>query len=99
MEPQNDRIINGLLKADIGLLTSDAVQARLSQDVAIHVDQRRSAHDLWPCVWFLAAVLERQFSGRILINAGLSAPLPSPIPLGSRCEFVATRNHSAELSI
>ena len=88
MELQNDRIINGLLKADLGFLSPDAVEARLAQDIAIYVEPKRAVRDdLWPCVWFLASALERQFTGRIFINAGLAAPLSSPIPLGPRCEF------------
>jgi hypothetical protein len=91
MEPQNDRVINGLLKADIGLPTPEAVELRLAQNIAIHADPRRaSADDLWPAIWFLAAVLERQFTGTVLIDAGLRDPLPAPIPLGPRCRFIPT---------
>jgi hypothetical protein len=90
MKLQNDRIINGLLKADIGFLTPEEVDARLAQNVAIYVKPTRAgAGDLWPCVWFLAAVLERQFTGKIFISAGLREALSSPIPLGPRCEFVS----------
>jgi len=89
IEPQNDRIVNGLLKADIGLQTPEQVQARLSQNVLIKVDPSRSrTEDLWPCVWFLASILERQFFGSVFINAGLTSPLPSPADLGPRCVFV-----------
>ncbi len=91
MEPQNDRVVNGLLKADIGLLTPEAVELRLAQDIVIRADpERASADDLWPAIWFLAAVLERQFTGTILIDAGLRGSLPAPIPLGPRCRFAPT---------
>jgi len=89
LEPQNDRIVNGLLKADVGLLTPEQVQARLSQNVLIRVDPSRSGReDLWPCVWFLASILKREFFGTIFINAGLTSPLPCPADLGPRCVFV-----------
>ena len=88
-EIQNDRIVNGLLKANIGLQTPEQVQERLALDVLIRVDSSRSeGADLWPCVWFLASILERQFFGRILVSANLTAPLSCPVPLGPRCIFV-----------
>jgi hypothetical protein len=88
MEPQYHRIVNGLLKADLGLISVEDAQARLAQNVVIRADPlRMGPNDLWPAVWFLAAVLERQFSGAIRIDAGLKAPYPSPIPLGPRCSF------------
>src|ERR1039458_7952689 len=87
MELHNDRIINGLLKADLGFLSPEELSARLAQDVAIVVDrQRATVEDLWPCIWFLAAVLERQFTGRVVIS-GLPEALPAPIALGPRCDF------------
>jgi len=101
MERAHDRIVNGLLKADIGLLTPEQVSARLSQDLLIQVDPTRAtANDLWPCIWFLASVLERQFTGRVYIDAGLNAALPAPIPLGPRCRFVsAADSQSAAMMI
>jgi hypothetical protein len=88
-EPQNDRIVNGLLKADIGLKTPAQVQECLSRDVVIRVDPLRSGYsDLWPCIWFLASILERQFLGRIFISSHLTTPLRSPVPLGPRCLLV-----------
>lgn len=85
----NDRIVNGLLKADIGMCSPEQALSRLSQDVLIKVDPTRSgSDDLWPCIWALASILERQFYGTIYIDAGLSAPLASPIQLGPRCVFV-----------
>lgn len=87
-ELQNNRIVNGLLKADLGLFTPDAVKLRLSQDVLILVDPTRASGDLWPCLWFLASILERQFFGNIFIRAKPSASLPAPTDLGPRCRFV-----------
>lgn len=86
---QNDRIINGLLKAEIGLLTPEQVREHLSQDVLICADPSRvSSSDLWPCVWFLAAVLEREFYGKVYLRVGHGEGLPMPTPLSSRCVFV-----------
>lgn len=100
MEPQNDRIINGLLKADIGLLTPEAVEARLGRDITIRADpQRATADDLWPAIWFLAAVLERQFTGTVFIDAGLQGALPAPVPVGPRCKFVTSTARHIGLSI
>jgi hypothetical protein len=90
LEPQNDRIINGLLKADITLTTPEQVQARLAQNILLVADSERSGSaDLWPGIWFLASILEREFTGTIYIKAGLDRALPCPIPLGPRCIFVA----------
>jgi len=100
MELQNDRIINGLLKADIGLLTPEAVDARLGRDVTIHADPHRAtANDLWPAIWFLAAVVERQFTGTVFLDVGLRAALRAPIPLGPRCRFAPTATRHVGLSI
>lgn len=100
MELQNDRIINGLLKAEIGLLTPDEVAARLAQDVTVVFDPNRSgAGDLWPCIWFLASVLERQFTGRVIIISGLRQSLPAPLPLGKRCEFRSSPPADSALTI
>jgi len=99
MELQNDRIINGLLKADLGFLTPEELSARLAQDVAIIADpQRATVEDLWPCIWFLASVLERQFTGRVVIS-GLPEALPSPIALGSRCEFSSRQTPKCAITI
>jgi len=98
MELHHDRLINGLLKADLGLLTPEDVRDRLSQDVSIHVESTRaSADDLWPSIWFLAAVLEREFIGNIFINAGIRSALPAPVPLSSRCRFAD--NHVGAIAI
>ena len=71
-DPQNDRIINGLLKANIDLTTPAQVQSRLAQDILLVADARRSgSDDLWPGIWFLASILEREFTGTVFIKAGL----------------------------
>ena len=81
-EAYENRIINGLLKADIGILSPEDVQARLSADVLVVCPPERSSRrDLWPCIWLLASVLQRQFTGRVLLDVGLSDELPAPIPL------------------
>lgn len=90
-ELHNDRIINGLLKAEIGLADPVDIQTRLAQDVLLVVGSGRSAsHDLWPCIWFLASVLEREFNGHVFIKCDLAGPLASPAPLSGRCQFVST---------
>ncbi|MGD0905473.1 MAG: hypothetical protein ABR924_21470 [Terracidiphilus sp.] len=96
----NDRIVNGLLKADIGMCSPEQVLSRLSQDVLIKVDPTRSgSDDLWPCIWALASILERQFYGNIYIDAGLSAPLASPVHLGPRCVFVGKGFAAPQLQV
>lgn len=88
-DPQNDRIINGLLKANIDLTTPAQVQSRLAQDILLVADARRSgSDDLWPGIWFLASILEREFTGTVFIKAGLKCGLPAPVSLGARCVFV-----------
>lgn len=88
-EPQNDRIINGLLKANIDLSTPEQVQERLAQDILlVAAPERSGSNDMWPGIWFLASILEREFTGTVFIKAGLECGLPSPIPLGARCVFV-----------
>jgi len=88
MEHHNERIINGLLKADIEDLTPEEVDARLAADVSIIVDKERAIPgDLWPCIWFLASAIERQFTGKVRIYAGLDRMPPAPVPLGPRCEI------------
>ena len=88
MEAYEHRVINGLLKAGAAKNPGHASNI-LAQDVEIVVaPDRATEDDLWPAIWALAAVLERQFSGQILINAGLYGPLRQPARLGSRCGFV-----------
>lgn len=88
MERHNDRIINGILKADIDAVTPEELDHRLATDVSIIVDpSRATTKDLWPCVWFLASALERQFTGRILIHAGLDRMPAAPVALGPRCQL------------
>ena len=88
MERHNDRIINGLLKADIDALTPEEVDRRLATDISIVVPPSRAIpSDLWPCIWFLASALERQFTGRVFIHAGLDKMPSAPVALGPRCEL------------
>lgn len=82
-----NRIVNGVLKT--GLIVEPlAVEAALAIDVAIIAPpERATSGDLWPCIWALATVLERQFTGTVSIDYGLEQALPAPTPLGSRCSF------------
>lgn len=88
MKAYENRIINGLLKSKVRLelSTPEQVQSLLHLDIEVTLDPAR-CEELWPCVWALASVLERQFSGSIYINCGLNAPLPGPSILGSRIIF------------
>lgn len=87
-----DRIINGILKARGAEHTPESIRTALDVDVEIVVDERRAGvGDLWPAVWALASVLERQLTGRVFIRCGLRAPLRCPVQLGPRCEFVADK--------
>lgn len=87
-ESQNDRIINGLLKAGLDLQTPDDLAARLSVDVLIVAPHERARTDLWPAIWCLASVLERQLTGRIFIQTGLDEFPDGPIDLSERCVLV-----------
>lgn len=87
MELWKHRIVNGILKEGITDEPEEAAR-RLACDVEIAVDRERATRDdLWPCLWTLAAVLERQFAGTVFINCGRADPLPGPVPLGARCVF------------
>jgi len=86
MEAYEDRVINGILKSGLDLSTPAQVRSRLNRDFNVVVDSQR-LEELWPCVWSLASVLQRQFGGAIYINAGLDGPLPGPGTLGSRVVF------------
>jgi len=82
-----NRIINGVLKTGV-MVEPQVVKAALARDVAIIVSpERANSSDLWPCIWALAAVLERQFTGTVSIDCGLEQALPAPTPLGARCAF------------
>jgi len=90
----NERLINGLLKGFHGSIAPDKLRILLSQDVEIVAPlERATFNDLWPAIWALAAVLERQLYGRVFIRCGLSGPLAAPSPLGSRCQFVSVPQH------
>jgi hypothetical protein len=96
LEIYENRVVNGLLKAGTVDEPETASQL-LSRDIEIIANPDRAAEgDLWPAVWALAAVLERQFSGQIDIRAGLSGPLRQPAQLSSRCQFgTAARSPNA----
>jgi hypothetical protein len=99
MHAHFDRVINGILKADLAA-SAEEVATRLEQDVAIHVPyERANGGDLSPAIWFLAAVLERQFTGRILIDAGIDGALSGPIALSSRCHLVSSLDARADITV
>jgi hypothetical protein len=87
MELYEDRIINGLLKANTVVAPREATQLLAREVVILAPENRATEGDLWPAIWSLAAALERQFSGTIHIIAGLSHPLPQPARLTSRVSF------------
>lgn len=81
------RVLNGLLKEG---MTLDAASAALERNFVIHIDHERATlNDLWPCVWALVIVLERQFVGSIYLP-GVQAPLCAPIPFDTRRTFFDT---------
>src|SRR6266508_825415 len=99
MELYENRIINGVLKSDV-VREPEEARALLSQDIEIVAHGGRATQDdLWPCIWALASVLQRQFSGKIFIRVGLTAPLSQPLHLGSRCHFVSASVNEARLKI
>jgi hypothetical protein len=82
-----NRIINGVLKTGV-MAEPQVVKVALASDFAIIAPpERANSSDLWPCIWALAAVLERQFTGMVSIDCGLEQSLPAPTPLGARCAF------------
>ncbi len=94
-----NRTINGLLKGFKGEKTPAVLEELLTRDVEIVVAPERAVFDdLWPAIWALAAVLERQLFGHVYIRCGLSNPLPAPAPLGPRCLFTS-EYHPDALSI
>lgn len=86
MEAYEHRVINGILKSGLAASTPQEVEALLRRDFELIVDPARR-EELWPCVWALTSVLERQFSGTIFVNAGYNRPLPAPMRLGHRVVF------------
>jgi len=96
LESYQNRIVNGLLKAHAAIEPDEALD-KLSREFEIVADHRRATEDdLWPAIWALAAVLERQFSGDIHIRAGLKHALRQPARLSSRCHFgTAARSRNA----
>jgi hypothetical protein len=82
-----NRIINGVLKTGV-MVDPQVVKTALASDVAIIAPpERANSRDLWPCIWALAAVLERQFTGTVSIDCGLEQALSAPTLLGARCVF------------
>jgi hypothetical protein len=82
-----NRVINGILKTGV-IVDPQLVGAALANDFAIVAPANRAGvADLWPCIWALAAVLERQFTGTISIDCGLEVSRPAPLALGPRCIF------------
>jgi hypothetical protein len=78
------RVINGLLKEG---MTLDAAGAALRRNFVIRIDPKRATRDdLWPCIWALVIVLERQFAGSIYLP-GVRAQLSAPILLDPRRTF------------
>jgi hypothetical protein len=99
LEIYEDRVVNGLLKAGTVDEPDKAIQL-LSREIEIVTDPRRATEDdLWPAIWALAAVLERQFSGDIYIRAGLMHPLRQPAQLTSRCHFGAAARSQDVITI
>jgi len=93
-----DRIMNGLLKANPQLGIEEA-ESLLNCDWQIVAPAHRAyEEDLWPAIWALAAVLVRQFSGKIFIQAGLAEFAAMPVHLGPRC-LLATEIQSQALLI
>lgn len=87
MENYEQRVVNGVLKSDLAS-DADAALGMLGRDIELTVSPSRATEaDLWPAIWALCNALERQFTGRIYINAGLDGPLSQPARLTSRCIF------------
>lgn len=96
MELVENRIINGLLKGLGDDTSPEELAGLLSRDVEIVAPiYRATSDDLWPAIWALAAVLERQLFGRVFIRCGLKDALPAPSKLSSRCEFTDTEQPHA----
>lgn len=87
MELYEDRIINGLLKANTIAVPEEATELLARDIVIVTPPERATEDDLWPAIWCLAAALERQFTGTISVMAGLAHPLSQPAKLTSRVSF------------
>ena len=99
MSIATERLVNGLLKGFRGSLSPGEVRAMLSQDVEIVAPHSRARlQDLWPAIWALASVLERQLFGRVFIRCGIARALPAPSRLGPRCQFTDSKS-TVSLSI
>lgn len=100
MENYEQRIVNGVLKSDLAS-DPDGALGLLSRNIEVTVSPDRATEgDLWPAIWALCNALERQFTGRIYVNAGLERPLTQPARLSSRCIFgKAEENSPIKISI
>jgi hypothetical protein len=99
MELYEHRVINGLLRELDTVADPDSAQALLAIDCEIVVPPERADGDLWPCLWALASVLERQFSGTIYMNCGLLGAPKSPARLGRRCVFGLAPSKAMRISV
>lgn len=89
MKITENRVINGLLKGFGESTSPEELKELLTQDIEIVAPTHRATeHDLWPAIWTLASVLERQMFGQVYIRCGLKEQLHAPISLGTRCKFV-----------
>jgi len=86
-EIAHDRILNGLLKGFGGAVSPDEFESRLGKSIEIVVPPMRST-ELWPAIWALASILERQSRGLVFVNAGMTQAPFAPSPLGPRVKFV-----------
>ena len=87
MEHYEQRIVNGILKSNLAS-DPEAALRLLNRDIEVIVSpERATQRDLWPALWALCSVLERQFTGNVYINAGLEGPLEQPARLSRRCIF------------
>jgi hypothetical protein len=88
VELYENRILNGILKDVGGVANPEMARGLLARDLEIFVNpDRQSVDDLWPCVWALAAVLSKQFEGRILVRSGFAEQLAGPIALPAAVSF------------
>lgn len=91
MKITENRVINGLLKGFGESTSPEELKDLLSQDIEIVAPEYRATeNDLWPAIWALGSILERQMFGQIYIRCGLRKQLPAPIHLGKSCKFVDT---------
>jgi hypothetical protein len=100
MKLVNERLENGLLKGFYGGMSPETLKELLSKDVEILLPRERLiAEDLWPAVWALAAVLERQVYGRIFIRCKADDLPPGPASLPRNLRRYRFRLQSAAIRI